>query len=163
MLQRMTTPFRAVFIALLAAVVAAPALSARTNESPPCAESVVALRSLAGEDGFPLAWEETGMADGKPLRVAISERNGELFMEFVKAGEGLWAQSSGRICKAGSNLEARFGADQIRLGPAANWILRAALGRGGQFTLTRLAPERLRIETTGWSGTFVAAALTSRP
>ena len=103
------------------------------------------------------------MADGKPLRVAISERHGSLFMEFVKAGEGLWAQSSGRICKAGPHLEARFGAEQVRLGPAANWVLRAALGRGGQFTLTRLGPDRLRIATTGWSSTFSATPLSAQP
>ena len=159
MLRRMRSAVRIVSTALLAAVVAYAALPASAQAAPACAESVVALRSMAGENGFPLAWEETGMADGKPLRVAISERRGELFMEFVKAGEGLWAQSSGRICKAGLHLEARFNADQIRLGPAANWVLRAALGRGGQFTLTRLGPERLRIETTGWSGLFSAAAL----
>jgi len=159
MLQRMRSAVRIVSIGLLSAVVACAAPPALAQVPPACAQSVVALRSIAGENGFPLAWEETEMADGKPLRVAISERRGELFMEFVKAGEGLWAQSSGRICKAGSHLEARFGADQIRLGPAANWVLRAALGRGGQFTLILLGPERLRIETTGWSGLFSAAAL----
>lgn len=94
------------------------------------------------------------MDDGKPLLVSILEKDGSLFVEFIKTGQGLWAQSAGVICKSGADMEIRFTAEQIRMGPAANWALRLALGRGGKFTLTRLAPEQLRIATTGWSGTF---------
>ncbi len=94
------------------------------------------------------------MGDGKPLVVSILERNGALFLEFIKTREGLWAQSEGRICRAGTDFEIRFDAGQIHLGPAANWVLRLALGNGGKFTLTRLAPDQLRIATAGWSGTF---------
>ncbi len=42
------------------------------------------------------------MGDGKPLVVSILERNGALFLEFIKTREGLWAQSEGRICRARS-------------------------------------------------------------
>ena len=38
--------------------------------------------------------------------------------------------------------------------PAANWVLRVALSHGGRFTLTRLASDRMRIATSGWSGLF---------
>jgi hypothetical protein len=109
---------------------------------------------MLGEASFPLAWEETTMADGKPLLVSILEKDGSIFVEFIKTGQGLWAQSAGVICSAGADMEIRFAAEQIRMGPAANWALRLALGRGGKFTLTRLASEQLRIATTGWSGTF---------
>ncbi|WP_298931987.1 hypothetical protein [uncultured Ramlibacter sp.] len=127
-----------------------------------CAASLAELHALAGGVGFPLAWEETGMADGKPMRVAILERDGALFLQFTKSGEGLWAESAGRICRVGTRLELRFGTAQVRLGPAAHWLLRAALGQGGQFTLTRLGPDRLHIATVGWSSSF-AAALARQP
>lgn len=98
------------------------------------------------------------MDDGKPLRVSILERNGSLLLEFIKSKEGLWAESGGLICRAGPDLEIRFTAEQIRLGPAANWVLRSLLGNGGTFTLTQLGSEQLRIAASGWSGTFSAAA-----
>lgn len=142
--------------ALLAATLCmSGAIHAR--EQPHCAATLGELDALAGDAPFALAWDETTMADGKPLRVAISERHGALYLQFVKAGEGLWAESTGRICKAGAGLEARFGAHQIKLGPAAHWALRMALGQGGKFTLTRLGADRLSIATTGWSGNFAAA------
>jgi hypothetical protein len=98
------------------------------------------------------------MDDGKPLVMSILERNGSLFLEFTKTGEGLWAASSGVICKTGTDFEARFSGKQIRLGPAANLILRLALRNGGTFTLTKLGPDQLRIATSSWSGTFSPAA-----
>lgn len=95
------------------------------------------------------------MDDGKPLVVSILEKNGVLFLEFTKTREGLWAESTGIICKtSGTDLETRFNGEQVRLGPAASWILRQALGSGGKFTLTKLGPEQLRIATNGWSGSF---------
>lgn len=141
-----------VAVAAVAASFPAPAL----ESAQPCAATIAELRLLAGDVALPLVWEETTMADGKPLRVAISESQGALFVIFIKAREGLWAESAGRICKAGADLEVRFASGQIRLGPAANWMLRAVLGQGGSFTLTRLGADRLRIATTGWSGEFVA-------
>ncbi|HWS27678.1 MAG TPA: hypothetical protein VN259_14045, partial [Xanthomonadales bacterium] len=62
----------------------------------------------------------------------------------------------GVICRSGSNFEARFSGDQVRLGPAAGWLLRSALKSGGKFTLTRLGPDQLRIATRGWRGDFSA-------
>ncbi len=94
------------------------------------------------------------MDDGMPLRVSISEKDGALFLEFIKTGQGLWAQSGGELCRSGAELEIRFRADQIQTGPAANWVLRVALSHGGRFTLTRLASDRMRIATSGWSGLF---------
>ena len=122
--------------------------------APECAATLSELHGLLEDATFALTWEETTMGDGKPLVVSILERNGALFLEFIKAREGLWAQSAGVICRAGKDFEIRFDAGQIRLGPAANWVLRLALGNGGKFTLTRLASDQLRIATSGWSGTF---------
>ncbi len=94
------------------------------------------------------------MNDGKPLVMSIVESDGSLLLGFTKTGEGLWAESFGVICKSGSDFEARFSGKQIRVGPAAGWILRSSLRKGGRFTLTKLASDQLRIATRGWSGDF---------
>lgn len=96
------------------------------------------------------------MDDAKPLIVSISEKNGALSVAFVKTTKGLWADISGMICQTDQAMEIRFTAAQIRFGPAASWLLRYALGNGGKFTLTRQADQRLQVQTTGWSGIFVA-------
>jgi hypothetical protein len=129
-------------------------LSLQAQAPTECAATIAQLRALASDPAFPLRWQETTMNDGKPLIVSITERDGALVLEFVKTGEGLWAVSTSVVCKAGADLEARFTSEQVRLGPAANWVLRGALGSGGAFKLTRLSPNLLRIATTGWSGTF---------
>jgi len=90
--------------------------------------------------------------------VSIQERNGSLLLEFIKTREGLWAESTGVMCKAGTDFETRFSGDQIRVGPAANWVLRYALGRGGKFTLTKLGSAQLRIAAAGWNGVFAPRA-----
>ena len=94
------------------------------------------------------------MSDGKPLVVSIQERNGGFFVQFVKEKEGLWAESTGVICQAGSELEIEFNGDQLRLGPAANWLIRMAIGGGGKFSLSRVEGDQLRIQTRGWQGLF---------
>jgi hypothetical protein len=119
-----------------------------------CAATIGEMRALLGDQSFPLKWQETTMNDGKPLVVSIQERNGSLFLEFIKTREGLWAESAGVMCKAGADFETRFAEDQIRLGPAASWVMRYALGHGGKFTMTKLGPEQLRIATSGWNGVF---------
>jgi hypothetical protein len=96
------------------------------------------------------------MDDAQPLVVSISERNGALSVEFIKAKKGLWADISGVICKSDKAMEIRFTAEQIHFGPAASWVLRYALSNGGKFTLTRLGDKQLQVQTTGWSGDFVA-------
>lgn len=129
-------------------------LNCSAHESQTCAATIGELRLMLGDQTFPLKWEETTMDDGKPLVVSIFEKNGSIFLEFIKTSDGLWAESAGIICKTGTDLETRFTAEQVRLGPAANWIWRSALRNGGKFTLTKLGPERLRIATSGWSGIF---------
>ncbi|NCP39207.1 MAG: hypothetical protein GW848_01685 [Rhodoferax sp.] len=123
-----------------------------------CVTSLADLKVLLGDPGFPLQWEETTMDDGKPLRVAITEKDGALSVAFVKTSRGLWADISGSICKTEQALEIRFTAEQIHFGPSASWILRYVLGSGGQFTLTRTGPQQMRVSTTGWSGMFVPVA-----
>ena len=129
-------------------------LNGEAHASQACAATIRELRAILGDQTFPLKWEETTMDDGNPLVVSILERNGTLLLEFIKTGEGLWAESAGVVCLKGTTLEARFTGDQLRLGPAANWIVRHALGGGGQFTLTKLGAKQLRIATSGWSGNF---------
>ncbi len=119
-----------------------------------CVATISELKEVLGDATFPLTWKETTMSDGKPLVVTIGEKNGSLSLEFIKTNEGLWAEGAGVICKAGVDLEIWFSAGQMRLGPAANWVLRISLGNGGKFTLTKLGPEQLKIATSGWSGTF---------
>jgi len=125
-------------------------------ETPNCAATISELGSLMGEPRLPLEWAETTMDDGKPLRMSIVQSNGSLLLGFTKTGEGLWVESSGVICRSGANFEARFSGDQVRLGPAAGWLLRSALKSGGKFTLTKLGPDQLRIATRGWRGDFSA-------
>ncbi len=129
-------------------------LNSHAQESQKCAATISELRSLLNDQTFPLKWEETTMDDGKPLMVSIHERNGSLFVEFIKTRQGLWAESLGVICKTEVGLEIRFTAEQIHFGPAASWVLRYALGNGGKFTLTKLGSKTLRIATTGWNGVF---------
>ena len=129
-------------------------LNGEAHASPTCAATVGELGVMLGDRIFPLKWEETTMDDGKPLVMSIVENHGSLFMEFTKTGEGLWAESRGVICKTGTDFEARFTGQQIRLGPAASWLLRLALKNGGKFKLTKLGSDRLRIATSSWSGIF---------
>jgi hypothetical protein len=141
-----------------------PASSARLGLTlpflPRCCAGTTALRGfagglslLAGDTTFPLRWEEISMTDGKPLIVSITQKDGLLFLEFVKTGEGLWAEGAAFICKAGAGLEARIG--QIRMGPAAHWILRRSMGQGRTFAMSRQGSEQLVIATLGWRGVFV--------
>ena len=129
-------------------------LTGEVHAAPSCAATVSELGLMLGNQIFPLKWQETTMDDGKPLVMSIVEHNGSLFMEFTKTGEGLWAESRGVICKTGLDIEARFTGEQIRLGPAAGWLLRQALKNGGTFKLTKLGSDQLRIATSSWSGTF---------
>lgn len=121
-------------------------------EPPQCTASLEGLHRLVGEASFPLRWEETSMTDGKPMVVSILERDGSLFIEFLKTREGLWAEGIAVICAGGAGLEARIG--RVRLGPAAHWLVRQSIGQGATFTLSRLATGQLRIATPGWRGDF---------
>jgi hypothetical protein len=132
--------------------------SGQVQATPTCAANLSELRLLLADASFPLVWEETSMDDGKPLVVTILEKEGSLWLEFVKTREGLWAQSTGLICRAGLDFDTHFGPEKIRVGPAANWVMRLALVNGGKFTLTRLGANKLRISGGGWSGTFLPYA-----
>ena len=124
--------------------------------APDCVTTLSDLRTLLADRRDSLQWVETTMDDGKPLLVSIVERRGVLALEFIKTGEGLWAEGSGAVCSVGVNFEISFGRDQLRMGAASGWLLRSLLGQGGKFTLTRLGADQLRIATSGWSGTFVS-------
>jgi len=140
----------------LACVVAAMLLphSSDASESRPCAKTIPELNQVWGDTAFPLKWQETSMSDGKPLVVTIQEKNGKFHLQFVKAMEGLWAESTGYICPVGNELEIEFTGDDIRLGPAAHWLIKVAIGNGGKFSLQRIGPHQLRIKTSGWQGLF---------
>lgn len=97
------------------------------------------------------------MDDGKPLKVAIFERDGSLRLEFIKTGEGMWAEIPGLICRVGTDLELRMSKEKPTVGPAINWIFRLAILQGGVFTLQRRTPRQLQIGTQGWNGSFVPA------
>lgn len=120
-----------------------------------CVHSIVELKQLLSEQTFALKWEETTMDDGKPLMVSIFEKNGALSVEFVKSTRGLWASIAGDICKVDKGLEIRFTGEQIHFGPAASWVLRYVLGKGGVFQLTKINAKQMRVATSGWDGIFV--------
>ena len=121
----------------------------------PCAATIGELQAIAGGASFPLRRQETSMSDGKPLVVAIAERDDTLFLEFTKTREGLWAQGTARVCGSGARFEARLRRGGLRVGPAAHWILRHSIEQGATFVLSRLPDGQLRIATPGWSGLFV--------
>src|SRR3569833_795233 len=112
------------------------------------------LGGMLGHPIFPMKWEETTMDDGKPLVMSIVENHGSLFLEFTKTGEGLWAESRGVICKTGTDVEDRFSGEQIRLGPAASWLLRLALKNKGKNKQTKNKTDQKRNTTNQWSGIF---------
>jgi len=132
--------------------------AALAQDGPGCASTLGEFRRLLGDASFASHWSEVSMDDGKPLVVAIAERNGMLRLEFTKTGAGLWAEISGVICKSGIDYEARISKEQIVLGPGAHWTLALALGNGGVFTLRRRSSNQLLIETQGWSGRFAPLA-----
>ena len=134
-------------------------LSVQAQNAPGCASSIRELRILAGDASFSSRWTEVSMDDGKPLVVSITERNGALSIEFVKTGEGLWAEILGTICKTGIDFQARMSKEQIHLGPAATWMLSLALADGGILTMRRRVPNQLQIEAQGWTGRFEPAAM----
>lgn len=129
-------------------------LAHECRASEDCAATIRDLKVLLADPAFPVKWLETTMDDGMPLALSILERDGSLLLEFVKTGEGLWAESAAIVCLRGTHLEARFTGNQVRFGPGASWAMRYTLANGGQFTLTRLAGRQLLVATTGWSGTF---------
>jgi hypothetical protein len=134
-------------------------LGAHADNGSGCASTIKELRILAGDPIFSNRWTEISMDDGKPMVASIIERNGKLLIEFIKTGEGLWAEISGVICKTGLDLEARISKEQIVIGPAANWMLSLAIANGGVFTLRRHLSNQLQIETQGWSGRFVPTVI----
>lgn len=145
-------------LALLLALLGCVPGLATERDTAGCATTLAQLRILWTDPALPLRWEETSMDDGKPLVVTIAEEGGTLHLQFVKTGEGLWAESAAAICPAKDGaLETRFSRDQIKVGPAAGWLMRQSLGVGGRFTLSRLPNGQLRIATRGWKGQFAAA------
>jgi len=144
------------FIATLILVMS---LGVQAHEAADCASTFGELRRLSGDASFPSRWTEVSMDDSKPLVVSIVERNGSLSIEFVKTGEGLWAEVSGSICNTGIDFQLRMTKEQIHFGAAAPWMLRLALADGGVFTLRLHEPNQLLIKTEGWLGRFVPATI----
>jgi len=97
------------------------------------------------------------MSDGKPLEISITERDGSLFLEFIKAREGLWAQGKASICQFEAGRGAQLQPAGFRLGPAAHWILRSEFDRGAPLSISWPSVGEMRISTRGWSGTFAPA------
>lgn len=124
-----------------------------------CAATIKDLRALVGDPAFSSRWAEASMDDGKPMVVSIFEHNGILQLQFIKTGEGLWAEISGVICKNGHDLEARLSKEQITVGPAAHWMFGLAIANGAVFTLRRRLSNQLQIETQGWRGSFVPSVM----
>jgi hypothetical protein len=122
-----------------------------------CAASLAQARAALEDRSFPLAWEETTMADGRPLLFYLDEREGELFISFAKTAEGLWAEGPARLCRVGTRWEARFDTARLQLGTAAGWLLRKSLQNGAAITLQRGGERELRLSAVGWRGSFAPA------
>ena len=129
-------------------------LLSHSMDARPCAKNIHEMGLIFGDSNFPVFWKETSMDDGKPLVVSIQDKAGGIFLQFKKEKEGLWAESTGYICPVGNELHIQFTGDDIRLGPAANWLIKLAIGNGGKFIQRRVESDKLLIKTTGWQGLF---------
>lgn len=127
---------------------------------PECTATLGGLWRLTGDASFPQRWTETGMPDGKPLVLEISEAAGALHLRFEKTGEGLWAEGTSTICSEHGLLTVRFDRARTRPGPAASWLLRQSIAAGARFELARRTPSELVVSTPGWRGTFAPLAPT---
>ncbi len=130
-------------------------LLSSTVHAADCAKDLHSLGKLFGEENFPAVWRETTANDGKPLVVTLSERKGQLHLEFNKTKEGLWAAGTAGLCKGKDGVEAKITKKQIKLGKAAPWILRMSMKGGATFKLSKKDAATLHIGTFGWSGDFV--------
>ena len=110
-------------------------LAGPCHAAAPCAATLRELRALFADPAFPLAWRETGMDDGKPLLLSIGERDGALFVAFVKSGEGLWAEGATVVCRNGNDFDVQ-------------------VGSRSSFTLTRVGTDQLLVATLLWTGKF---------
>lgn len=149
----MARSFRQIFLCAFLALLLPFNSHAQAPEK--CIHTVAELKQLFSDQAFALKWEETTMDDEKPLVVSIFEKNGALSVAFVKSTKGLWASISGDICKVDTGLEIRFTGEQIHFGPAASWVLRYVLGKGGVFQLTKISAKQMRVATSGWDGIFI--------
>jgi hypothetical protein len=132
-------------------------LAACDSRAADCAATIAQLRALVADESFALEWHETTMDDEKPLVLSVLERDGALFLTFVKASEGLWAEGAAVVCRNGARLEAVLPVERLKIGPAAHWAMRYGFSNGAQFALARIGKENLRVETAGWSGVFTSA------
>lgn len=127
-----------------------------------CAGDIQGLRRIAEDPSFPLHWIETGMDDGRPLRLTLSDREGALHFQFDKTPAGLWAEGLGEICATSGALEARFGPGALHPGPDAGWLMRRRLEGGAHLLLTRLQSGELKVSTFGWKSRFAAVGSPQR-
>ncbi len=118
-----------------------------------CATDLKSFRSLFSDENFPLIWNETTADDGKPLVVKITEQKNQLFLQFVKTKEGLWAEGTADICKD-EDIVASISKEQIKLGKAAHWVIKMSMSGGAKFKLRLIKKDVLKISTIGWSGEF---------
>ena len=80
-----------------------------------CATNLAQLRSLVGNNAFPLKWTESG--DKNPFLLQISEKNNLLNLRLTTK-DGEWAAMDTRVCKKNSE---KFVAEVAKVvwGPAA--------------------------------------------
>ena len=95
-----------------------------------CADTVNELRMLVGNSDFPTSWIETGGNDGMPLTMTISEKSGQLFLDFNKKDKGMFIQATGTICKDGNKYVSNVKGSDIEWGPGADGFIRGLIGNG---------------------------------
>lgn len=94
------------------------------------------------------------MSDGRPLTLRITGNGAGLWMSFMKAGEGLWAEGPVRVCRRGSRVTAEIAGADLVLGPAASWAARPLFAVGAVFELAFRDTKYLQVAAPGWSGEF---------
>lgn len=133
---------------LCAAMALAPAAGLAAEQ---CADTLQQLGSL--DTGLHHAWIETGMRDGKPLVLRLSETGGMLWLHLHKTGEGPWASGPATVCRhPGGRVAATL--TLAKPGSAAPWLVRQMMGQSPVFLLDQHRSGELQVSTGGWSGVF---------
>jgi hypothetical protein len=148
-------------------ITAGQAIAAEQSQETKCTSDLKEAKTRLPVGSIERGWIETGANDGKPMVIRLIASSQELRLEFDKTQEGIWASGRATVCGSihdrDQTLSLAISSDDIRLGPAAPFLLRMAFKRGARFEITTLKDGEFQVKTTGWSSRFRVGELKSHP
>lgn len=120
-----------------------------------CVTDQLGLLKLVGSEEFHAEWIETTQDDGKPLMIKMQSQKDRLYFIFDKTKEGVWAEGLIRVCKNQDKLIVKISKEDIKVGDAAPWLIKMAMGGGAEFKLQITSKDKMHVAITGWSGDFI--------